>query len=67
MNIKTKIKDTINKVVSFFHKNYIYKKLHEIILNIFIAKPDEYFSYDEPSSKKMKNKTYWIQIADEEE
>lgn len=43
--------------------NKLYEKIYELVLNTFIAKPDEYYSYDEPSAKKMENKSFWIQIV----
>lgn len=42
---------------------YILEKIHECLLNIFIAKSDEYYSYDEPPLEKMENKLFWIQIV----
>jgi hypothetical protein len=33
-------------------------------LNLFVAKKDEYYDYEEPSESKMKNKNYWIQIVE---
>ena len=64
MKINNILNDAINKVASFFIR--FYERLNEIRLNIFIAKPDEYYSYDEPPIKKMKNKTFWIQIVRKE-
>lgn len=65
MNIKNNIKDATLKVTSSFFKK-IKEKLHELFLNTFVAKADEYYSYDKPSSEKMRDKIYWIQIIREE-
>lgn len=64
MDINLILKGATNKVASFFVK--IYERTHECLLNTFVAKADEYYSYDEPLPEKMKNKTFWIQILRKE-
>lgn len=65
MTLKKIVKDAIDKVASFFKS--IYRKFHELMLNCFIAEKDEYYSYEEPPTEKMKDKTFWIQIVDKED
>ena len=67
MIIKNFFKDVIHKMASLFKSLRINKKIHELMLNCFVAEKDEYYSYDEPSPEKMENKTFWIQIVDKED
>ena len=44
-----------------------YERIHECILNTFIAKNDELYSYDKPPLEKMRDKLFWIQIVRKEQ
>lgn len=47
--------------------NYIedkMKKYQIYILNKFVAKPDEFYSYTEPTDEQMKGKKFWTQPYD---
>lgn len=36
------------------------RNLELFILNEFVAKPDEFYSYDEPAENQMEGKIFWI-------
>lgn len=67
MNIKNALEDAMIKSrgSSFFGK--IIRRVLKLYLNIFVADSYEYYDYEEPSKKIMKNKIYWIQIIDKED
>ena len=64
MKIKKLLKEVAEKVTSYLNK--IKMRIYEIYLNLFVAEKDEYYSYEKPSEKQMRNKEFWIQIEKED-
>ena len=62
----------LNRILNIFRESSgkegsltLRQKITRWYLNLFVAKKDEYYDYEEPSERKMKNKEYWIQIIEE--
>lgn len=62
MNIKNSLEDAVVKSAASSFYGKIARFIFKSYLNLFVADKDEYYDYTEPSDKKMRNKTFWVQI-----